>query len=113
MSCVTLKKFPVFSIAPGSPPGYVSGVTVNSTTILVTWDPPPVVLQNGVIDEYGINVTEANTGRRFQLTTNQTQITISDLHPYYSYFCSVTAITVGEGPYTDAVNVSTDEAGKK
>ena len=77
----------------------------------MTWDPPLPRQQNGMIDEYGINVTEINTGRRFQLSTNQTQITIGNLHPFYSYLCSVTAITVEEGPYTDSANVTTDEAG--
>ena len=101
----------LFSIAPGASPDYVSGVTLNSTAILVTWDPPPSAQQNGVIDVYRISIMETNTGERFQLTTNQTQITISNLHPFYSYLCSVTAVTVEEGPYTDNVNVTTDEAG--
>lgn len=96
---------------PSAPPSYASGVSLGSNEILVTWDPPPAQQQNGVIDEYGVNVTETNTGRRFQLATNKTQITIGNLHPFYSYLWSVTAVTVEEGPYTNAVNVTTDESG--
>ena len=66
---------------------------------------------NGVITEYRVNVTVTNTGEQFQLATGDTEITISNLHPYYLYMCTVTAVTVAEGPYTASIAVRTAEAG--
>lgn len=85
---------------------------VSPTSIHLTWDPPALEHHNGVIDGYLVNVTEVITNTFAQHFSNQTQITIEDLHPYYFYHCQVTAVTVGEGPYTDVVVVVTDEAGK-
>ena len=66
---------------------------------------------NGVITEYRVNVTVTNTEEQFQLSTGDTEITISNLHPYYLYMCTVTAVTVAEGPYTASIAVRTAEAG--
>ena len=96
---------------PSASPEHATGVSGGPNTIHVAWDPPSIDEQNGEIDGYRINVTEAETNNVFQLITNQTQITINNLHPFYTYHCYITAITVGEGPYTDAVTIVTDEAG--
>lgn len=34
----------------------------------------------------------------FDSTTTSTTHTLTGLHPYYTYVCSVSAVTVGEGP---------------
>ena len=85
---------------------------MSSTSIHLTWDPPPFEHHNGEIDGYLVNVTEIATSHFTQHFINQTQITIENLHPFYAYHCQVTAVTVGEGPYADTVVVVTDEAGK-
>ena len=66
---------------------------------------------NGVIREYRVNVSQSDTQYLTQETTNQTQIVIYNLKPYTIYHCYVVAVTVDEGPYTDAISVITDEAG--
>ena len=43
--------------------------------------------------------------------TTYTNITLSSLHPFYSYQCYVAAITVATGPFSDPVNVRTLQAG--
>lgn len=43
--------------APGAPPQQVTVLTVgsdNSTSISVSWDPPPAEQQNGIIQEYKV-----------------------------------------------------------
>ena len=52
------------------------------------------------------------TGLQTQEFTNQTQIIIDELKPYRLYHCHIVAVTVDEGPYTVAVSVRTEEAGK-
>lgn len=43
---------------------------------------------------------------------NQTQLTINGLKPYHLYYCSIVAVTVDEGPYSESVSVLTAEAGR-
>ena len=100
------------SPAPDSPPQHPSAIALSPTSIHITWDPPVLQDHNGVIREYRINVTEALTGLQIQEITNQTQIIIDGLKPYHIYHCYIVAVTVDEGPYTVAVSVLTEEAGK-
>lgn len=76
------------------------------------WEPPPPEHHNGEIREYRINVTEVETGNMLQYTTEDTEIIITDLHPYYRYVCTVTAVTVSEGPYSANITARTHEAGE-
>ena len=69
------------------------------------WEPPPLYLQNGVITQYIINVTERETGFTFQYTTPNLQIQIPDLHPDYIYECRVSAVTIAEGPFSEVFAV--------
>jgi len=63
-----------------------------------------------VIRHYLINVTEQETGRVLQLTSEETDITIGSLHPYYTYHCAIAAVTVAEGPFI-TITVRTKEDG--
>ena len=67
--------------------------------------------QNGIIREYRINVTEVETGRVLVFNSTSTTLTLSSLHPYYTYQCIVSAYTVAVGPYTDIFTVVTPEDG--
>lgn len=45
--------------APSAPPQQVTVLTVgnqNSTSISISWDPPPTDYQNGIIQEYKVNL---------------------------------------------------------
>ena len=88
-------------------------MSLNSTHIYLTWEPPPPSQVNGVIREYRLNVTEDATGTVLQYTTtpNDRQITVGPLHPYYIYHCSVVALTVQLGPYTSVFSIQTEEDG--
>ena len=102
-----------YLLAPGSHPSNFTGMSVNSTSIYLTWDPPPPSQVNGIIREYRINVTEAATGQVFQYTTlpNVLEVTVGGLHPYYIYHCSVVAYTILPGPYTAVFTIQTEEDG--
>jgi len=63
-----------------------------------------------VIRHYLINVTEQETGRVYQIISEQTEITIGPLHPYYTYHCAIAAVTVAEGPNI-TITVRTEEDG--
>ena len=48
----------------------------------------------------------------FQRVSATTTIEITSLHPFYIYEWKVSAFTVGEGPYTSVLTISTPEDGK-
>lgn len=54
---------------------------------------------------------ETETGIIFQWNVTGTSYTITSLHAYYKYTISVSAVTVDTGPYSDGINITTDEAG--
>lgn len=57
MSCFC--SFPLLGLAPSAPPQSVTVLTVgnhNSTSISISWDPPPPDHQNGVIQEYKVEM---------------------------------------------------------
>ena len=97
--------------APDGSPENVTGMATDSITIDLSWDPPPQQLQNGYIVEYRVNVTETDTGDSFSVTTTDTSLVVTSLHPYYTYSCIVAAVTTGVGPYSTVINITTEEAG--
>ena len=91
----------------------VSVVTVTSTTIKLSWLPPPSNSHNGIIRSYVVTLQETNTGTTLYYNVTDTEITVSSLHPYYSYECRIAAVTVSTGPFSTALTVITKQAGKK
>lgn len=95
--------------APSSPPQSVQLSPVSSTSINLTWSPPPSSDINGVIIEYRITITEVFTGRVINLTSTPTSLIAAGLHPYYLYDCIISAFTVGNGPYSQTTRIRTPE----
>ena len=99
------------TIAPsGSPLSLTSQKT--STSLTLSWDPPANESQNGVIRQYIIKILEDDTSATTEYNSSVSIITITDLHPYYTYKCSVAAETVDIGPYTAVLTVQLDEDSK-
>ena len=73
---------------------------------------PLLVYQNGLIRHYLINITELDTGNYFSYSTTTTEFTVEFLHPYYLYSCSVAAVTISAGPYSEPITILTDIDGK-
>ena len=104
-----LSSFPV----PTRPPQDVTGEPIDPRTLRLSWNPPPLEHQNGDIREYKINITEVETETELQhLMSITTTLTVSNLHPSYHYQCSIAAVTIGTGPYSDIFTVQTREDGR-
>lgn len=87
--------------------------TSSPTTLHLSWRPPPEETQNGRITGYDVNVTEILTGRTMEFNTQDTQLTVNPLHPYYVYHWSVVARnSAGRGPYAPNETVQMPEGGK-
>lgn len=57
-------------------------------------------------------VIELNTGAIYTNHTSTQFIALNYLHPYYLYNCSVAAVTVSTGPFSDTVTIQTAQAGR-
>ena len=101
-----------FVSAPSAPPEDLVAASVSSTSFVLSWSPPPTSQQNGIIREYTVNITEAQTGLSIILNSTSTSVSVLSLHPYYTYECTVSAYTVGIGPYSDVFSITTSEDGR-
>ena len=86
---------------------------VNSSTVLITWQPPPLDDQNGIIITYVINISlEVNDTVPQQYITSFLNVTVAGLHPFSTYVVAVAAQTgVGRGPFS-GFTIHTPEDGK-
>lgn len=100
------------SAVPASEPTSVEAPTITSTSAEITWDSLPLEDENGIVRYYVVNVTELQTGTRFQITSTIESASLSNLHPAYTYAVLVAAYTVGEGPYSDTFTFQTLEDGE-
>lgn len=82
-------------------------------TIELVWEPPPLHSQNGIIRQYSIEyyVSEMRQNVFKQTTDNSTSTIVTDLHPYYTYFFKVAAVTIAVGPQSVPVTARTLEDG--
>lgn len=103
------------SVPSGSPQN-VMAVASDSSTLHVTWSPPRLEQQNGNIIQYGINITNIQSGEvtQFIITSDLiASLTIPQLHPHYYYKYTVTAFTsVGNGPYSPPRSIQMPQDGK-
>ena len=101
-----------FPPAPSTPPEEVQVSALDSRTLLLTWEPPENRSRNGIIQRYHINITEVDTMSSFLLETTSLSIVVDNLHPYYTYDCSVAAETVELGPFSIVTTITLPEDGK-
>ena len=100
-------------IGPTHHPINLRGVPLSSTTISLSWNPPPEEHQNGEIDFYIVLCWDGYSGSLFQHQTPSTNKTVYGLRPFYTYNCNVSAFTVELGPFSASTNITTLEDGRK
>lgn len=86
---------------------------VNSSTVLITWQPPPLDDRNGIIISYVITISlEVNDTVPQQYITSSLNVMVVGLHPFSTYVVAVAAETgVGRGPFS-GFTIRTPEDGK-
>ncbi|XP_041275644.1 receptor-type tyrosine-protein phosphatase delta [Onychostruthus taczanowskii] len=100
---------------PSAPPQDISCTSPSSTSILVSWKPPPLEKQNGIITAYsikyiGIDGEDVKPHEILGISSDSTWYLLEQLEKWTEYRISVTAHTdVGPGPESLAVLIRTDE----
>ena len=101
-----------YATAPNGAPQNYTGEANSSRSAVLTWEPPLVEDQNGIIIGYVINVTVVETGEIFQLFSTTNTLTVNTLSPYTTYICIIAARTsIGLGPFSTTFTVQTPEDG--
>uniref|UniRef100_A0A8C4IG77 Receptor-type tyrosine-protein phosphatase S n=1 Tax=Dicentrarchus labrax TaxID=13489 RepID=A0A8C4IG77_DICLA len=100
---------------PSGPPQEVRCYSSSSTNILVSWRPPPVELQNGIITQYSIQyaATEGEDTTAHHISSippESSQYRLENLEKWTEYHVTVTAHTdVGAGPESLPQLIRTEE----
>ncbi|XP_056427681.1 receptor-type tyrosine-protein phosphatase S isoform X6 [Hyla sarda] len=100
---------------PSAPPQDVKCVSTKSTTILVSWQPPPAESHNGILAGYSVHYSaldfEDPVPKEVKdIPPQTTEILLEALEKWTEYRISVVAHTaVGPGPESSPVVVRTDE----
>ena len=84
-----------------------------STSISLSWSPPPYEDTNGDIQYYTLMIVEVDTNTTLPpILSYTTEFTVSNLHPHYIYQCSVAAYTTENGPFSPPVTIQLLQEGK-
>ena len=75
------------------------------------WDTIAPENHNGILRYYLVSVLEVETSEMNTYSAVSTQLNISGLHPYYTYTCSVAAVTNDVGPSSEFVSITTPQEG--
>lgn len=108
---------PTHQPEPSGPPEEVKCSSPSSTNILVSWRPPPVELQNGIITQYTIQYTategkDTTTHQISSIPPESSQYLLKNLEKWTEYRVTVTAHTdVGAGPESLPELIRTEEDG--
>ena len=100
-----------FASDPTSPPSNLSGHTTFSSILELSWAPPPVLDQNGVITSYVVKVCALETDTVWTMFALEESIQIGSLNLSYSYNFTVAASTsVGIGPFSQGITLKIDNS---
>lgn len=115
---------PVLSTSPepSAPPQDIKCSSTSSTTLLVSWRPPPVESQNGVLARYRVlyQVVGSSEGgsddeepmEEPTIPATEQQVLLQRLEKWTQYRITVSASTVvGPGPESEPLICRTDEDG--
>ncbi|EDO43855.1 predicted protein, partial [Nematostella vectensis] len=94
-------------VAPTAPPQNVTAMALSSTSIYVTWQPPPPGTLQGFLHHYEVFLEyHADNGPTMTLYTpdGNTSLLVSSLSPHTVYYFTVQMVNIkGLGPPSEAV----------
>ena len=84
---------------------------LSATAISFTWGPPLPQYHNGIIRRYLLVLNSEELETNIRVYSTDTNITVTNLHPYTLYECTISAETVMIGAESDIELARTHEAG--
>ena len=63
--------------APSGAPVNVTVKAQSSSSILISWQPPEVLQQNGIISSYDVEINSTLMSRKYRFLANTTNITVT------------------------------------
>ena len=87
-------------------------IALNATSALVNWIPPLPEHRNGILRGYTIRVVGSHTPEDYTVSISTTETAVGNLHPFYSYKFTVTAVTISAGPFSNPVTVMMPPLGR-
>ena len=103
----------LYTIVPTGYPQNFTGTATSSRSATLTWAPPLLEDQNGVITGYIINITVVETGETMELFSVSNSLTLESLSPFTTYICIIAATTsIGTGTFSTPITTFTPEDGK-
>ena len=102
----------IFVTEPSGPPTNFTVKVLSSDSLLVSWNPPLLQDQNGIITHYTVTITNLNSGNTLEHTVFNNSLEVYSLDPHTEYEVYVlAATTAGSGPPTVPLSVHTQEDG--
>ena len=99
--------------APSTAPSDFNVEAPTSTSLQLSWSPPTVDNQNGIVRSYVVTVTRVDAvGDVMVYTTTVTSLSVGAVVPFTSYKCAVAAVTISQGPFSNSVTVQTPQDGE-
>ena len=77
---------------------------------MLSWQPPSLEDQNGIIIQYTVAVSSTTADYAMNISTTDTELVVSNLNAFTRYNFTIAAETsVGSGPFSDPVQRMTFE----
>ena len=99
----------ILSSAPSSPPMNILPYMITATSFSLMWESPAFEATNGIIQQYVVQLVELDTGRQVTVVTNTSEVTLEDLHPFYTYSSRIAAETIAVGPFSTPLAIQLSE----
>ena len=104
---------------PSVAPLLFEAVNISTRGFVLSWAAPAAIDINGVLRKYMLSVAEYKSNLLLleeveidvDANINATVFVVNDLTPYTQYNCSVSAVTIGNGPIA-TIQVRTEEEGR-
>ena len=102
----------MFLVVPSGAPQNVSVAAINPYTASVSWSTPSLEVQNGIIRNYTIVVTDVSNETILHVKQSATTLIIYNLKPINEYFVHIAAVTIDIGPFSEPVSILMPESSK-
>jgi len=126
--CIINSHIVLYHTVPTEAPLNVMVTVETSRSIMLSWDPPSLEQQNGILTEYHVIIMETqilyldngtvyspmgnNFNKTYNVSEGRMQL-VEMLHPSYNYTVMIAAATEpGIGPFSDPITVTTLEDGE-